>query len=160
MLNPETRIAELASLGFSQSVLEMSTERKPHHLFEGLCSDPYYIYHGGTTPFDLPVVPMWEDGMMLTAAWEFEGIKEIIQFSLESPDEYSVIAYTEQGLWADFFASMIDDGWAGIERDIKLVREAAAVVGFSSLEETIKFVETNCENPRYPEPLNEFTKSI
>ena len=110
MLNPKTRISELSRLGFSQPILELSSGRKPHRIFEDICNNPYYIYHGGATPFNFPIIPIWEEGMMLTAVLESQDRNEIIEFSLESPDEYDIIAYNEQGLWANLFISLID-GW-------------------------------------------------
>jgi len=124
MLNPDARIADLIRLGFSQAVIDLSSGRKPHPLFAFCCNDPHYIYHGGTTPFDLTIVPIWEDGTVLTAVLENGGAVEIIQFSLEEPDEYWVVAHTEQGLWAYLFGGMLD-GWAGVEQDVAMVNEAA-----------------------------------
>jgi hypothetical protein len=159
MLNPETRISELSRLGFSQPVLELSAGGKPHPIFEDICNNPYYFYHGGSTPFNLPIIPIWEEGMMQTAVLETQDRNEIIEFSLESPDEYEVIAYNEQGLWANLFASFIDN-WVRPEYDLSIVKEAADAVNFLFLEKTLNFIEKNRDSENYPELLNEFTKSI
>jgi hypothetical protein len=159
MLNPKTRISDLSRLGFSPPILELSSGRKPHPIFEDICNDPYYIYHGGTTPFNLTIIPIWEEGMTLTAVLENQERNEIIEFSLESPDEFTAIAYCEQGLWANLFASFIDD-WKRPEYNLDTVKDAAGVVSFLFLKETIAFVQENRGSENYTELLNEFTKSI
>ena len=124
MLNPATRIFDLTRLGFSTSILELSAGRKPHPLFQNICNDPYYIYRGGSSPSGLLIVPIWEDGMEVTAALETQGKLQVIRFNLELPNAYSVIAGSEQGLWADLFASLLD-GWSRSEADPDAVAEDA-----------------------------------
>ncbi|MEP6901887.1 MAG: hypothetical protein ABJA66_09060 [Actinomycetota bacterium] len=160
MLNPETRISELSRLGFSQPILELSSGRKPHPIFEDTCNDPYYIYlEGSFIPFDLRVIPLWEAGIKQTAVWEKQDRIEIIEFSLESPEEYEVIAYSEQGLWAYMFAYFIDD-WVIKAIDMNLVIEAADAVKFLFLNETIDFIRKYRDSDEYPEVLTKLTKSI
>lgn len=159
MLNSKTRISDLSRLGFSSPILELSSGRKPHQIFEHICNDPYYIYYGGTIPFNLTIIPIWEEGMILTAVLERQERNEIIEFSLENPDQFEIIAYSEQGLWANLFASFIDD-WKRPQYDLDIVKAAASVVGFLFLKETINFVQKNRDGENYTELLNKFTKSI
>lgn len=159
MLNPETRITELSRLGFSQPILELSSGRKPHSIFDDVCNDPFYIYEGGTTPFEMEVIPIWENGMVLTAAIEKPNGTEIVEYNLEAPEEYEIIAYSEQGLWANLFASFVD-GWSREESSLNDIEEASQIVRFLLLKETIEFVRENQNKENYPELLNEFTKSI
>jgi hypothetical protein len=159
MLNPETRIVDLTRLGFSTPILELSIGRKPHPVFQNICNDPYYIYHGGSSPLGLQIVPIWEEGMLLTAASETETGLQIIRFSLELPNAYSVIAHSEQGLWADLFASLVD-GWSRSEEDLDEVKAAAKAVHFRFLEETLVFIETHRDSVNYTDLRDEFTRSI
>jgi hypothetical protein len=159
MLNPETRIADLARLGFSTPLLELSAGRTPHPLFQNICNDPYYIYHGGSSPSGLRIVPIWEEGMLLTAASEIETGLQVIRFSLELPNAYWVIARSEQGLWADLFASLVD-GWSRSEADPDEVAEAARAVNFRLLEETLAFIEAHRDRVNYAELRDEFARSI
>ncbi len=159
MLNPETRIADLTRLGFSTPLLELSAGRTPHPLFQHICNDPYYIYHGGSSPSGLQVVPIWEEGMLLTAASETRNGLQIIRFSLELPNAYWVIARSEQGLWADLFASLVD-GWSRSEADPDEVEEAAKAVNFRFLEETLAFIEAHRDSVNYTDLRDEFAHSI
>ena len=159
MLNPDTRIFDLTRLGFSTSILELSAGRKPHSLFQNVCNDPYYIYRGGSSPSGLLIVPIWEDGMEVTAALETQGKLQVIRFNLELPNAYSVIAGSEQGLWADLFASLVD-GWSRSQADPDAVAEAAKAVSFQFLEETLAFIQANCDSVNYTDLRSEFTNSI
>lgn len=159
MPNPETRILDLTRLGFSTPILELSAGRTPHPLFQTICNDPYYIDHGGSSPPGLLIVSIWEEGMLVTAASETENKLQIIRFSLERPQAYSVIARSEQGLWADLFASLID-GWSRSQADPDAVAEAAKAVNFRFLEETLAFIEANRDRLNYTDLRSEFTNSI
>jgi hypothetical protein len=159
MLDPETRIPDLRRLGFSQSILDLSQGRIPHEFFEDKLQDPYYIYHAGTTPFDWQVIPIWEESTTATAVVETPDIIQIIEFSLECPEECELVAHSEQGLWAHFFASCMDDQTRPAS-SMKTVREAAQVVNFRYLKETVEFIRKNPWSENYPELLNKFTKSL
>jgi hypothetical protein len=159
MLNPETRIAELTRLGFSTPLLELSAGRKPHSLFQNICNDPWYIYHGGRGPPGLELVPIWEEGTVVTAALETETGLQIVRFDLELPNAYSVIARSEQGLWADVFVSLLD-GWSRSEADPDEVAEAAKAVGFRFLRETLALIEAHRDSTNYTGLRDEFVYSI
>jgi hypothetical protein len=159
MLNPKTRILDLTRLGFSTPILELSAGRTPHPLFQNVCNERYYIYHGGSSPLGLQIVPIWEEGMLLTAASETESGLQIIRFSLELPNGYWLVACSEQGLWADLFASLVD-GWSRPEEDLDEVKSAAKAVNFRFLKETLAFIETHRDSVNYTELRDEFARSI
>src|SRR5215218_3477542 len=111
MSTRDDRLRELSRLGFSKAVLDLSAGIMVTPLLRDICHEPYYIYQGGTTPSDLELTPIWQDTMMLTAVWVNMGRTEIIEYSLEAPEEFDVIAFTEQGLWAHVFANWAE-AWA------------------------------------------------
>ena len=97
--------------------------------------------------------------MLLTAAFETENGLQIIRLSLELPNAYWVIARSEQGLWADLFASLVD-GWSRAEEDLDEVKAAAKAVHFRFLEETLAFIEAHRDSVNYTDSLSEFVNAI
>jgi hypothetical protein len=59
---------------------------------------------------------------------------EFIEFSIEADEEFSVLAHTEQGLWATVFVDLYEDRG---ELQIEDFREPARMVGFRFLERVL-----------------------
>src|SRR5438045_9725621 len=67
------------------------------------------IYACAGAPAGNPLVPMWEDrGGGVTAVRLGETGLEFVEFSIEAPEEYRIVARTEQGLLAHLFITLYE----------------------------------------------------
>jgi hypothetical protein len=126
------REAELRRLGVADSLVRLSNGEVIHDLFEFLCKGPpYFVYEGEAgTPRGPKFTPLWDeysDGVV--GVWERGDGLEFIDFSIESPDEYTVLSRTDQGLMARMLLSQFQNVVLG-EMDWELYREPARVLGF------------------------------
>jgi hypothetical protein len=155
-----TRLDKLRQLGLSEDMLRLAVGDPPHQLFDFECVEPYEILpeHGGRPPDPDRFIPLWQDSSgLVIGCWEKAGRVEFIRFSLEWPDEYDVVAYSEQGLLARIFADIVQYvDWNDEAATVELLREAAKTVGFAHLDEVLRFQEHLTEY----RDVNEFTRSI
>ena len=104
------RLDTLRRLGLSDPLVRLSAGEELHPVFAFRCQGPPgRAYHGAGVPDGPPLAPLWDCGDTVTGVWEQGGRPEFIGFSVEAPDEYWVLAATEQGLWATVFADLFED---------------------------------------------------
>lgn len=124
------RISELRRLGVSEAIIKLASGDCLHELFRHRClGPPHYVYHGAGTPDGPPMVPLWDSGDTVTAIWERGKGIEFIEFSIESHNEYTLIARTEQGFWTAQF-----DFFYECEASLAELHEGASRVGFRFLD--------------------------
>ena len=133
------RIATLRRWGISEPVIRLSCGERLHDLFRISChGPPYYVYHEAEVPDGPPFAPFWEFAEGVTGVWRQGGGLEFIAFDVEGPEEYWVLAHTEQGFLAGLFfvfhQNRDDLQWADFE-------EPARVVGFRYLSELVAAYE-------------------
>lgn len=159
MSNQKTRLEDLRALGFSEAMIAVASGAKPHSVFNDCCNAPHYIYHGGRGPKGMTIIPIWEEGMIVVAATGTKDRIKVIRFSLESPEDYTVWACSERGLWAELFASMLDD-WYRPQKKLADVREAANEVGFRELQHITDFIDAHRDEDNYIERLRDYIKTL
>src|SRR4029434_11246044 len=92
---------------------------------------PFYSYHGAGCPKGPVLAPLWDCGDSVTGVWIRGGRLEFIEFGIEGVAEYTVLAHTEQGLWATVLVNLYED-----RDDLgpEAFRDAARAVGFRFLD--------------------------
>ena len=131
------RTDNLRRLALSEALIRQSCGDHVHPLFQFRCpGPPFYSYHGAGSPGGPPLVPLWDCGDSVTGVWVRDGRLEFIEFSIEGHEEYTVLAHTEQGLWATVFVNLYED------RDQlapEAFRDAAGAVGFRFLDRVLEW---------------------
>jgi len=123
-------------LGISTAVIELAAGNNRRAAFDYYCTTPYMVYACADAPAGDPLVPMWEDrGGGVTAVRPAETGLEFLEFSVEAPQEYRIVARTEQGLLAHLFITLYE---ACDEPDAEAaLLEDAASVGFLYCSELV-----------------------
>lgn len=127
------RIDALRRLGLSEPLVRQSAGERLHPLLGFRCQGPpWKSYHGAGCPGGPPLVPLWDCCDTVTGVRGGRpGCVEFIEFSVEAPEEYVILARTEQGLWAVVFDAIYEDAdHAGVED----LAGAARAVGFRFLD--------------------------
>lgn len=129
------RIETIQRLGLSEALVRQSSGDYVHPLFNFRClGPPFYSYHGASSPEGPPLAPLWDCGDSVTGVWVREGQLEFIEFSIERPEESTLLARTEQGLWATVFVKLYEDeDKLGVDD----FRDAANAVGFRFLDRLV-----------------------
>jgi hypothetical protein len=126
------RIDSLRRLGLSEALIRQSSGDHVHPLFGFRCpGPPFYSYHGAGSPKGPALAPLWDCGDSVTGVW-VRGVRlEFIEFSIEAHEKHTVLARTEQGLWATVFVNLYED-----RHDLapEALRDAARAVGFRFLD--------------------------
>jgi hypothetical protein len=134
---PENRrAATLRKWGVSDPLIRLSCGEELHPLFSvSYKGPPWYTYRGEIGwPKGAAFAPLWEFSEVATGVRQRQGGGlEFIKYSFGRPNEYTVLAHTEQGFWATAF----DFFYEGEAADEEL-RAAAAVVGFRFLDRLLK----------------------
>lgn len=150
------RIAELNAMGFTGGCLKLAGGRKPSG-FVDLCRVPYRIYTAFQVPCGPRVVPMWESAHSTTttlARRHGDATLEIIEYNLESPDTWSVVAHNEQGALARCFLRVADlhlsmaDGPTEVQSAIKQLKKWASQLSFQHLADTIDLVTSGANEKK------------
>lgn len=133
------RVATLRRLGISEPVVRLSCGEKIHDLFGISCDGPpWEVYHNAEVPDGPPLVPLWEFAEGVTGLWEKAGRLEFIEFDVEAPDEFWVLARSEQGFLASLllwhYQNRDDLEWADF-------KEPAEAIGFRYLPELVAAYE-------------------
>jgi hypothetical protein len=129
------RLDTLRQLGLSDALVRLSAGERLHPLFEFRCQGPpFYSYHDAGCPEGPPVAPLWDCGDSVTGVWVRNGRLEFIEFGIEGHGEYTVLAHTEQGLWATVFADVYEDEDELGPEDL---RDAARAAGFRFLDRLV-----------------------
>jgi hypothetical protein len=133
------RVSFLHRLRLSDVLIQQSSGSSIDPLLAFRCkSPPFFSYHGARCPEGPMLAPLWDCGNTVTAVWLRDGRPEFIEFDIEMPHEYRVIAHTEQGLWATVFVNLFEDN-DELERD--QFRPAAEAVGFRFLDRLVESYE-------------------
>lgn len=126
----DERVAALRRRGLSDPLVRLSCGEVLHDQFSLSCvGPPWYVYHGSVpTPDGPPLAVLWEWSEKVTGIW-WRGGLEFIQYRFGWPEEFEVLARTEQGFWATQFDFLYEcDG------PLDELRAAAATVGFRFVE--------------------------
>src|SRR4051794_2112896 len=133
VISGERRLTGLREMGVSEAVIRLSAGEVVHELFRFRCqTPPYFVYHGAEPPDGPMFVPIWDCCDTATGAWERDGELEFLEFSIEEPGEYRVLARTEQGFLAALFVCLYEDRG---DLNVDDFREPARLIGFRRLEE-------------------------
>ncbi|HTK75143.1 MAG TPA: hypothetical protein VL371_07770 [Gemmataceae bacterium] len=129
------RLDTLRRLGLSEALVRQSSGEPVHPLLAFRCQGPpFYSYHGAACPEGPPLAPLWDCGGSVTGVWVRGGRLEFIEFSIEAHEEYTILAHTEQGLWAAVFVNLYED-----RDDLgpDAFGDAARAVGFRYLDRLV-----------------------
>jgi hypothetical protein len=126
----DQRMAELQRLGASVALLQLAAGVCIHAAFGGSClGPPYYVYHGAGVPDGPAFVPLWDHCSRVCGMRRRPDGVEFIEFSIEAPRDFKILATTEQGFWASRF-----DFFYECEVPNDVLRAAADAVGFRFLD--------------------------
>ena len=129
------RLDGLSQLRLSDSLIRQSAGEQLHPLLWYRClGPPYFVYHGAGVPDGPLLYPLWDCCDDVTAVWQRGGQQQFIEFGVESPAEFKVLAASEQGLWASVFIDLYEDNDT-LQRDDFI--EPARLVGFRFLDELL-----------------------
>lgn len=135
----DQRVATLRRLGISEPVIGLSCGENIHDLFSISCEGPpWYVYHSAEVPGGPPFVPLWEFAEGVTGVWVRDGRLEFIEFDVEAPEEFWVLARSEQGFLASLllwhYQNRDDLEWADF-------KQPAEAIGFRYLAELVAAYE-------------------
>jgi len=126
----DQRIAALRRFGASEPLIRLASGECVHEIFRHRClGPPYYVYHGAGTPDGPPLVPLWDGNDLVVGVREVSDGLEFIEFGIETPYEYTLLARTEQGFWATQFDIIYE-----CDAPVEEMQQAAAVVRFRFLD--------------------------
>lgn len=127
----DERVAALRRLGISEPLIRLSCGEVLHDQFCTSCvGPPWYIYHGSVPTPDGPALAvLWEWSEQVTGVWRRCGGLEFIRYGFGWPEEFDVLAHTEQGFWATQFDFLYES-----DAPLDELRAAAAAVGFRFVE--------------------------
>ncbi|MCT8173482.1 hypothetical protein [Variovorax sp. CY25R-8] len=126
----DRRMAALRELGVSEPMQRLAAGECLHEAFRGCClGPPFYVDGGAAVPEGPPLVPLWERDSRVAAVWHQHDGLAFIEFSIEDPGAFEVLARSEQGFWASRFDFLYECDLA-----IETLRAAAECVGFRFLE--------------------------
>ena len=122
-----SRVPTLREWGISEPLIRLSCGEELHTAISiGCQGPPWYVYHGSVNPPRGPALAvLWEWSEQVTGVWRQKAGLEFIRFGFGCPDEFEVLAHTEQGFWVTQF-----DFFYESDAQIEGLREAASIVGF------------------------------
>ena len=125
------RVATLREWGVSEPLIQLSCGESVHEQFDDHCKGPpWYVYRGSVpTPAGPPLAVLWEWSERVTGVRRRRSGLEYIRYGLGRPEEYELLARSEQGFWAAQFDFLYE-----CEAEPDELREAAAAVGFRFLD--------------------------
>jgi hypothetical protein len=128
----EERVAMLRELGASESLIRLACGEDLHpQLSDGYKGPPWYLYHGEIgAPKGFRFCGLWEFCDRATGVRKRRrGGIEFIRYAFGSPDEYTVLARSEQGFWAVAFDFLYE-----ADAPLGELREVAEIVEFRYLD--------------------------
>jgi len=128
------RLAELRRLGISEPLVRLAFGERLHPAFDPcFVGPPRRVYRRPedqvSVPDGPPLVPLWSFGDGVQGVWEVEGGLEFIDYDVEAPERYQVVARTEQGFLAWMFMTLHEDLFDE-EDEFETLPGAAERVGF------------------------------
>lgn len=130
VVTQDRRMAALGELGVSGPMRRLAAGECLHEAFGGCClGPPFYAYRGAAVPEGPPLVPLWDRDSRVAAVWRQPDGLAFIEFSIEDPGAFEVLARTEQGFWASRFDFLYECDLA-----IETLQQAAESVGFRFLD--------------------------
>src|SRR5262245_11976342 len=126
----DDRITTMRGWGLSEPLIRLACGEDVHRQFRvGFQGPPWYIYRSSDRSVRPPrgprFAPLWEFCERVIGVWQKSGGLEFIRFSFGDPQEYEVLARTEQGFWAVVFDFLYES-----EAPMEQLHSAAAAVGF------------------------------
>ncbi len=127
------RLEGFRHLGLTDPLIAQATGEQMHPYLWYRCLGPSRLVDQRWTGSAGPLVyPLWDCADVVTAVWQPEGRLQFIELKGESPEKYSVLAESEQGLWARIFDQLHED-YLTLERADFVV--PARIIGFRFLDE-------------------------
>ena len=125
------RVSTLRQWGVSEPLTRLSCGEVLHEQFNDSClGPPWYVYHGSVAaPDGPPLAVLWEWSEQVTGVWQRGGGLEFIRYRFGWPEEFEVLARTEQGFWSTQFDFLYE-----CEAPVDELRAAASAVEFRFLE--------------------------
>jgi hypothetical protein len=146
--------AQLAELKLPPAALSIFDG---HSLHSGLLMDsPLHVFSDNHIPDEYPILPVWEEGIIVTAYAPTVGIGHYIRFNLEEPFE----DYEDFGpSFSSVVASMAIEWW-----ELSLAREQmahyASLFEFKDLDRVLKACEDFNQEPHALEAYYTWRKEL
>jgi hypothetical protein len=128
------RLDELRRLGLSDPLVRLAGGELVHPAFDPrFVGPPMYVYGRDEDAVSVPdgpsLVPLWSFADGVQGVWEVGDALQFIDYDIEAPDEFEIIARTEQGFLAWMFITLHEHLWDDRD-DFEALAEAAEVVGY------------------------------
>lgn len=124
---------QLLALQLPPAVLDIFDGKPPHPALEYRCREPFYVFATDIDALDENLIPLWECGISVTAYRHHKRGGTFVKFSLEAPDEFTVLGATFPALVASVLAVLWEDAASEVE-----LREVAALMEFKEIERLIR----------------------
>jgi hypothetical protein len=128
------RLDELRRLGLSEPLVRLAGGELIHPAFDPrFVGPPMYVYGRDeeevSVPDGPPLVPLWSFADGVQGVWEIEDSLAFIDYDIEAPQHFDIVACTEQGFLAWMFITLHGDLHDDHE-EFAALAEAAEVVGY------------------------------
>lgn len=136
MTRQESR-KELAELQLPVAVLSTFDGQLPHPSLSYRCRDPHYIFSTPTEPDGIHITPLWECGISVTAYQHTQPRGRFITFSLEQPEDVTVLGASFQSVAAALLIVLWED-----EVTDDALREIARLLDFHHFDRLLHECES------------------
>jgi len=97
----ESTRERLRALSLPRIVMHIFDGQVPHPALCDICASPLYVYARGTKLPSCDLIPLWENGVVVTAFQAEANSSRFIQFSLEQPSSVEMLGPTFQSAAGD-----------------------------------------------------------
>jgi hypothetical protein len=146
--------------GLSDALIEFALGEPADPLFESICQrelleQPFEYLPDVPGP---PVTPLWHVTTSVVGCRKQRNRLEFVRVEMEEvfaggEEPVTVIAHSEQGLWASLFCRRLEAVLAALgkrsEQKIKQLRDAAKRIGFVHFETTLERVKAGGEHEEF-----------
>jgi hypothetical protein len=91
----ESTRERLRALSLPRIVMHIFDGQVPHPALCDICASPLYVYARGTKLPSCDLIPLWENGVVVTAFQAEANSSRFIQFSLEQPSSVEMLELWE-----------------------------------------------------------------
>jgi len=124
------RPAQLERLGLSTGLQALSSGECIDEVFRFQCvGPPLHAYSSAGVPDGPVMTPVWDRDDLVVGVRETPEGLEFVVYGIEAPQNFSVLARTEQGFWVVQFDSLYE-----ADEAIEDLQRASEAVGFRFLD--------------------------